>query len=141
MESQSIEVEQPTAAVVLPQEIRHVPLWVKGIVIVGVILFAIQLPNFKSSLTDAILKQKASDAEKAGQYMKEAEFYSDLLSRYPNDKGLVKKLGFAQYHAGLYSSALNTFNLLEGVKLPNREIEEINAAVSDIAEKLQLNIK
>ena len=141
MASANNETPQPNVQDVLPQEIQHVPHWVKAIVVVGAVLFAIQLPDFKSSLTDAVQKSRASSAANAGQYTKAIEIYANLHSRYPTDKGLVKQLGFAQYHAGQYTGAFATFNLLAGVKMPKREVEEINAAIADIASKLQLNIK
>jgi len=138
MDSANIETPQSNVQDALPQEIQHVPPWVKAIVVVGAVLFAIQLPDFKSSLTDAIQKSRASSATNTGQYTKATEIYTNLHSRYPTDKGLVKQLGFAQYHAGQYTEAIATFNLLAGVKMPKREVEEINAAISDIASKLQI---
>jgi hypothetical protein len=131
--------EQQGGAPILPPEIRHVPLWVKGIVAAGLILFAMQLPNFKGSLVDVIRKNRALDADKAGQFPDAVKLYEELHSRYPNDNELIKKLAYSQYHAGQFASALKTFDLLVGVDLSKNEIEKINVVVSDIESKLKGN--
>lgn len=141
MNSPNLEEQQLGAATVSPPEIQYVPLWVKGIVAAGVILFAIQLPDFKRSLMDATIKSRASISDEAGRYTDAIKLYAELRSRYPSDKGLIKKLAFSQYHAGQNFSALETFDLLVGVKMPKREVDEINTAISDIASKLKLNNK
>lgn len=141
MDLPNTETQQPTEMAASPREIQHVPLWVKGIVAAGAILFAIQMLEFKSSLSDAIQKNRAVTADKAGQYVKAIDLYQGLRLRYPNDKDLKKQLGFAQYHAGQYIDALETFNLLAGIKMPKREVDEINAAISDIVAKLKPTIK
>jgi len=131
--------EQQGGTTILPPEIQHVPLWVKCIVAAGLILFAMQLPNFKGSLIDVIRKSRASDADKAGQFPDAVKLYEELHSRYPNDHELIKKLAYSQYHAGQFLSALNTFDLLVGVDLPKSEIEKINIVISDIESKLKRN--
>lgn len=141
MDSQSVETDQPATLADHHEEIQHVPIWVKGIVVAGVILFAIQLPSFKSSLNDSIHKHRAAAADKAGQYENAIDLYTELRTRYPNDKNLKKQLGLAQYRAGQYIDALNTFDLLAGEKMPKREVEEINAVIADIATKLQIQNK
>lgn len=123
------------------QEIQHIPIWVKGILVTGIVLFAVQLPSFKSSLNDAVLKHRASAADAAGQYPKAIEIFNDLHSRYPNVHELTEMLGFAQYHAKYYVDALNTFNQLAGIKMPAQEVMKINAAISDMSAKLKLNTK
>ena len=125
----------------LPEEIRHVPLWVKGMVAIGVLLFLIQMPTFTSSLSEAIQKSRASTAYDKGQYLQAVEKYKELHLHYPADKELIKKLGFAHYRAGQYIEALNTFDQLVGVKMTKNEVAEINAVISDIAAKLNLNAK
>jgi len=131
--------EQQGGTTTLPPEIYHVPLWVKGIIAAGLILFAFQLPGFKDSLVDVMRKSRALDADKAGQYAEAAKLYQELRSRYPKDKELIKKLAYAQYHAGQFAAALNTFDLLVDVELPRSEIEKINIVISDIESKLKSN--
>ena len=41
---------QQTKPAPLSREVTHVPLWVKGILAVCAILFAVRIPDFKSSL-------------------------------------------------------------------------------------------
>jgi len=132
-------MQQADSAPNPPQEVTHIPLWVKGLVAVSVILFAVDTPNFMSSLSDAIQKNRAEKAYQSGQYAQAIDRYKDLRSRYPTDDNFIKQLGFSYYRAGRYSEALDTFNLLAGIKMPKREAEEINAAISDIATKLNLN--
>ncbi len=120
-----------------PAEILRVPLWVKAIVVFGAILFAVQVPGFPSSLNDAIIKNRAAIADRAGQYTDAIMLYEELRTRYPKDKELIKKLAFCQYHAGQYVPALKTFELLDGVEMPKNEIEKINAAISDIKAKIK----
>jgi tetratricopeptide (TPR) repeat protein len=141
MELPNTETQQPDEIAAAQQEIQHVPTWVKGIVAAGAILFAIQMLDFKSSLSDAIEKNRAAMADRAGQYAKAISLYKDLRVRYPEDNNLKKELGFVQYRAGLYAEALQTFNLLAGVKMPKAEVNKINAAISDSAAKLNLTIK
>ncbi len=136
MDLPNTEIQQPNETAVSPREIQHVPVWVKGMVAAGAILFAIQMLDFKSSLSDAIQKSRAVTADRAGQYVKAIDLYKELRVRYPNDKDLKKELGFAQYRAGLYADALQTFNLLAGIKMPKQEVAEINAAIADSAAKL-----
>ena len=62
----------------MPMEIKVVPHWVKGIVAAGIVLFAIQLPNFSSSLTDAITKSRAASAEENGRHEEAIRLYADL---------------------------------------------------------------
>ena len=123
----------------MPMEIKAVPHWVKGIVAVGIVLFAIQLPNFSSSLTDAITKSRAASAEENGRHEEAIKLYADLRDRYPSDNSLIRKLAFSQYHAEQYAAALATFELLSGVKMSKTEVEEINKAIVDIVAKLKLN--
>jgi hypothetical protein len=118
------------------QEITHVPLWVKGIVAVGAILFAMRIPSFPSSLTDAIQKNQAGEAYGNEQYAQAANLYKDLHTRYPSDKNIVRRLGLSCYHADLYIEAINAFHQLEGIKMSKRDVDEINAAISDMATKL-----
>lgn len=125
----------------LPDEIRHIPLWVKSIVAAALVIFLIQLPNFKDSLTDAVQKKKASAAFNAGEYRKATDIYKQLHSRYMSDHDLTKQLGLSQYQAGEYAAALSTFNLLQGIKLPNRDVDEINYAIKDIEFKLKQQIR
>lgn len=120
----------------LPKEVTHVPLWVKGIVAAGLILFAVQMPSFMDSLSDAIQKNRAARAYDKGQFSQAIDRYKDLRGRYPADHELVKRLGFSYYRAGLFVESIETFNQLAGVKMPKREVEEINAAISDMAAKL-----
>ena len=141
MESQSLEPQNMPTESVTPEEIRHVPLWVKGMVAGGAILFLIQIPTFTSSLSDAIQKSRASTAYDTGQYVQAVDKYKELHARFPADKELTKKLGFAQYRLGQYIETLNTFDQLVGVKMSKKEIDEINAVVSDIAAKLNLKTK
>lgn len=118
------------------QEVTHVPLWVKGIVATGALLFAVQMPSFMSSLSDAIQKSRAAKEYDSAQFAQAIDRYRDLQSRYPTDNDLVKRLGFSYYRAGLYVESIGTFNHLAGVKMPKRDVDEINAAVSDMAAKL-----
>lgn len=136
MESQNVEVGGALA-----EEVRHVPLWVKGIVAGGVVLFAVQMFSFSGSLTDAIQKHHASTAFDKGEYAQAIDLYGGLHSRFPKDKVLIKKLGFAHYRAGQYVEALRTFDLLADVKMSKSDVGEINAAISDSAEKLGLKSK
>lgn len=122
----------------LPEEIRHVPLWVKGMVAGGAILFLIQLPSFTSSLSDAIQKNSASADFDRGEYVQAADKYKALHARYPADQKITKELAFAQYRAGLYVDTLKTFDQLAGVKMTKKEVDEINAVISDVAAKLDL---
>jgi len=128
---------QQSGTITSPPEIHHVPLWVKAIVVAGLILFALQLPDFKDSLVDVMRKGQAFDADKAGQFAQAAKLYQELRSRYPKDRELIKKLAYAQYHAGQYAAALSTFDLLVDVDLPKSEIEKINIVISDIESKLK----
>lgn len=121
-----------------PEEVVHVPLWVKGIVAGGAILFATQIPTFAGSLSDAIQKSRASKAYDNAQYSQAIDRYMDLRGRYPADKELTKRLAFSYYRAGSYIEAIDTFSQLGGTKMPKREIDEIEAAVVDIANKLNL---
>ena len=124
MESQSIEPQNIATESTPPEEIHHVPLWVKGMVAGGAILFLIQIPTFTSSLSDAIQKSRASAAYDKGQYLQAIDHYKELHARYPSDKELTKKLGFAHYRAGQYLETLGTFDQLAGVKMPKKEVEE-----------------
>ena len=121
----------------LPEEVRGVPLWVKGMVVIGVVLFAIRLPDFNSSLQDAIIRNRASIAVEFGQHTAAASLYADLRTRHPSDNGLKKDLAFAQYHAGQYYSAMETFQLLSGVEMASTDVKKINAAVQDIESKFK----
>jgi TolA-binding protein len=138
MESSNAEGPNNTEENNLPQEIHHVPVWVKGIVVAGVALFLIQLPSFGSSLTDAIQKKQAANNYREGLYTQAIAGYSALRTRYPNDKVLTKQLGLSQYRAGQYIEAIDTFNQLAGVKMPKHDVEEINAVIADITTKLNL---
>ena len=137
--TQPLNEEKPVAQPL--QEIIHVPLWVKGLLICGVILFAVELPGFGRSLSDAIQKSRAEKAYASAQYSLAIDGYKELHRRYPSDRNLVKYLGFAYYRAGLYAESLETFDLLAGMKMPKREANEINSAISDIAAKLNLKTK
>jgi Flp pilus assembly protein TadD len=138
MESTNAEVPNNAVENNPPQEIHHVPVWVKGIVVAGLALFLIQLPSFGSSLTDAIQKKQAANNFREGQYTQAIAGYSALRTRYPKDKVLTKQLGLSQYRAGQYIEAIDTFNQLAGVKMPKHDVEEINAVIADIATKLNL---
>jgi tetratricopeptide (TPR) repeat protein len=141
MESQSIEPLSPTTESAPPEEIRHVPLWVKGIVAGGAVLFLIQIPSFTSSLSDATQKSRASAAYDKGQYLQAIDLYKALHARYPADKELIKQLGFAHYRAGQYLESISAFDQLAGAKLPKRDVEEINSLISDISARLNLQTK
>lgn len=119
------------------EEVRCVPLWVKGMVAIGVVLFAIRLPDFKASLMDATIKNRAAMANEAGRYTDAVNFYAELRTRHPSDNGLKKDLAFAQYHAGQYYSAMETFQLLSGVEMASTDVRKINMAVQDIESKLK----
>jgi tetratricopeptide (TPR) repeat protein len=120
------------------EEIRHVPLWVKVMVAIGLLLFLIQIPDFTNSLSDAIEKSRAAAAYDKRFYFQSVEKYQELHARYPADTKLTKKLGFAHYRAGQYIEALNTFDQLVGVKMTKDEVADINAAVADIVARLNL---
>jgi tetratricopeptide (TPR) repeat protein len=120
----------------LPEEVTHVPLWVKGLVLAGAILFALQIPTFTDSLSDAIQKKQALNAYNHGFYSQAIDQYKELCARYPDDRTLIKQLGFSYYSAGLYLEAAETFNRLAGIRMPRHEANEIESALSDIAEKL-----
>jgi tetratricopeptide (TPR) repeat protein len=124
-----------------PQEITHVPVWVKGILAISVFLFAVQIPDFPDSLRDAVRKSRATKAYYDGQYTRAIEHYKHLHARYPKDNDIVKNLGFSYYRAGLYVEAIETFNLLAGVKMPKDEVVRINLAVSDMAAKMNHKTK
>jgi tetratricopeptide (TPR) repeat protein len=130
MESQNLNTEN-----ILREEIHHVPLWVKGIIAIGAILFLIQIPTFFSSLSDAVKKSLASTAYNQAQYSQAIELYKELGQRYPTDKEIIKNIGFAYYRSGQYLETINTFNRLAGVKMSKKEVDEINAVISDIARK------
>jgi hypothetical protein len=138
MQSAPIETEVTESVSELPEEVVHVPLWVKGIVAGGAILFATQIPTFAGSLSDAIQKSRASKAYDNAQYSQAIARYKDLGNRYPADKNLTKRLAFSFYRAGSYAEAIDTFSQLGGTKMPKREIEEIEAAVADILNELSL---
>lgn len=129
------------AAVELPQEVTRVPLWVKGIVVTGAVLFAVQMSGFMGSLSDAVQKSRAEKAYDDARYAQAIDSYKALHSRYPADKNLIKRLGFSYYRAGLYVEAIDMFNELAGKEMPQREIDEINAAVSDMAARLNLKTR
>lgn len=120
-----------------PIEIHQVPIWVKGMVIVGLILFLVQLPSFKNSLNDTIMKKQAIKARKAGQYTEAITYFEELKQHYPNDKEIIKKLAFTQYEANQYIQSLRTFELLVGTEMPKSEIEKINQAISDMVSKIK----
>lgn len=128
----TFEVTQPMGWVQPRREIQSIPLRVKILVAVGAILCANQFLGFKSSLNDAIQKERAVAADSAGNYERAIEIYRELHARYPNDSGLTQKLGFAQYHAGKYIEAKETFNLLASVPLTKNEETEIKAVTTDI---------
>lgn len=125
----------------IPGEVTHVPLWVKGIAAAGAILFAVQMPGFAASLSDAIQKSRAEKAYGKGDFSQAIDRYKDLRGRYPADNNLVRHLGLSYYHAGRYVESIETFHLLAGVKMPKRDVEEINAAEADMADKLNLNTR
>lgn len=129
----------PAETGAMQMEIKTIPHWVKGVVAVGIVLFAIQLPNFSSSLTDAITKSRAASAEENGRHEEAIKLYADLRGRYPSDNSLLKKLAFSQYRAEQYATALATFELLSGVKMSKTEVDEINKAIIDIVAKLKPN--
>ncbi len=135
------ETQQATTEVNSPSEIRHIPLWVKGSVAACILLSLIQLLEFKNSLNDAVQKKKAATAYNSGNYIRAIDLYKDLISRYPKDKGLLKALGFAQYRETRYYDSINTFKSLDGEKMLNKEVEEINGAISDMVSKLNLKSK
>ncbi|MBF0583370.1 MAG: hypothetical protein HQL80_03945 [Magnetococcales bacterium] len=120
-----------------PEEVKGVPLWVKGMVAVGVVLFAIRLPDFKASLMDATIKNRAAMADEAGRYTDAVHLYVELRTRHPSDNGLKKDLAFAQYQAAQYYSAMETFQLLSGVEMASTDVRKINAAIQDIESKLK----
>lgn len=124
-----------------PPEVTHVPLWVKAIIVIGLVLFAIQIPGFMGSLSDAVQKSRAVEAYDHGQFEQAIKSYESLHGHYPKDSDLTRCLGFSYYHAGRYVDAMNTFKLLDGVKMSKTEIREINHAVSDIVEKLKLKTR
>ncbi len=119
-----------------PEEVTHVPLWVKGIVATGAIIFAIQMPGFGTSLSDAILKNRGEKAFESAQYSVAIDCFEDLHVRYPSDHDLTKRLGFSYYRAGQYINAIEKFSQIEGEKLPKREVDKINAAMADMVVKL-----
>ncbi len=125
----------------LSQEVIHVPLWVKGGIAIGAIIFAIQMPSFSSSLSDAIQKNRAAKAYEGEQYDQAIDRYKDLYGRYPADKDFIKHLGLSYYRAGQYVEAMETFNQLAGVKMKKNEADEINAAISDMAAKLNIKTR
>lgn len=122
-----------------PKDGPPVPIWVKGMIAMGLLAFAIQLPAFKKSLGDAIIKYKASVFDESGRYTEAVNLYADLRSRHPTDSKLIVALGTAEYHAGLYFSALETFRLLNGAKMLKSEIEKVKSIESDIKLKINLN--
>ena len=136
MDSTNTETQETIIEPIFYEEIRHVPLWVKGIVAVGVLLSLIQLLDFKSSLMDAVHKRRASAAYAEGKYMQAVALYTDLHARHLKDKDLIKSLGYAQYHAGEYFNALRTFDLLVGEMMNKDDIEKIHSVISDIDSKL-----
>jgi len=138
MESQQPDLQNNEAEDYPLEEIRHIPLWVKGIVIAGVVMFMIQIPAFPKSLSDAIQKKQASEDFEAGHYFQAIEKYSELHDNYPEDIDIIKQLGFAHHRAGQYYNALLVFDKLIGVEMPIEEVELIEATISDSTLMLEL---
>lgn len=137
---QQAESTPPTSTETVPEaplEITHVPLWVKGIVAIGAVLFVVQMPGFMSSLSDAIQKNRAAKAFEAAQFAQAIDGYKVLHERYPRDLGLIKRLGFSYYRAGQYVESIETFNQLSGKTMTKSDVDEINAVISEMAEKLK----
>lgn len=118
------------------QEVRHVPLWVKSMIVIGAILFLIQLPMLPRSFADAIQKSRATTAYNKGQYPQAIALYKALSTRYPRNTAFTKQLGFAYYHAGRYREALGVLISLAEVEMPQSEVDEIVAVIADIVTKL-----
>lgn len=120
------------------QQVTHVPLWVKGLIGAGLVLCAVQMASFRSSLADSVQKNRAEIAYSEAQYTRAIDLYKDLHHRYSNDKKTIRFLGFSYYRSGLYAEAIDTFNKLAGIEMPKGEVDEINAAILDIQSKLGL---
>lgn len=118
------------------QEVTHVPGWVKAMMAAGLVLFAVQLSSFESSLADTVKKRRADNAFNSAQYLVAVALYKDLHDRYPADRYITRFLGFSYHRSGAYAEAVNTFNQLVGTKLGKKEIDEINRAMADMASKL-----
>ncbi len=114
------------------------PLWVKGLIAAGLVLCAVQMPRFSSSLADAVQKNRAEIAYSESQYTRAIDLYKDLHLRYSDDKKTTRFLGLSYYRSGLYAEAIDTFNKLADIKMPKGEVDEINAAILDIQSKLGL---
>ena len=114
----------------------RMPLWVKLMSFAGVALFFIQLPGGLVSLSDAVQKQRAEKAFRRSDFLEAIDGYRELHARYPQDKKIVKHLGFSYYNQGFYAEALSAFEHLQGVKMPKEDVETIDAAISYIAYKL-----
>ncbi|SNT19009.1 Tetratricopeptide repeat-containing protein [Noviherbaspirillum humi] len=123
------------------EEVTNVPGWVKALVGGGFVLFAIQMPSFKTSLADAVEKNRAVKAFHGEDYDRAATLFKGLHARFPDDHDLVKRLGFTYYRTGRYAEALDAFNELDGVKMRKRDIREIEEAIVDIESKLSHKTK
>ena len=120
-------------------EIVHIPLWVKAMLTTAGLLFILQFRDFRSSLNDAVLKNRAEVAEARANYTDAIELYKDLRSRYPSDKYLIKRLGLAYYHAHNFEKASTTFELITGAEFSKKEADEVNRVLSDINSKQPSN--
>ncbi|MFZ4552437.1 MAG: tetratricopeptide repeat protein [Aquabacterium sp.] len=118
-----------------------VPLWVKAMVAVGGVLFVLQLPGFKASLIDAVDKSRAESAFDHADFSKAIALYASLHAKYPEELSFTRKLGFAYYQSGQYPAALQTFDQLVGKTMAKDEVTKIEAAVADMAKKLNLDSK
>lgn len=117
-------------------EITSIPIWVKGILVVGLILFLIRMPYFRQSFSDAVVKSKAETAVKTGKHLDAILHYKKLLIRYPEDKKMIQALGTTYYHAGQYDEAINTFSSLTDVMLDKEDAEAIDGMIKDIFAKM-----
>jgi hypothetical protein len=124
-----------------PPEIKYVPLFVKGIVIAGLILFAIRIPTFNRSLQDAIIKNQAKSAYESGRYEYAVKLYEKIQPQYPEDLNLIKMLAFSYHRANQPIAALQVLSNMEGKRMPKHEVNEINSVIESITLKLKKEIK
>lgn len=131
-------MQQTEPAPELPQEVTHIPLWVKAIVVICAVLCLAQIPAFLKTFPDALQKSRAEKAYEKGQYAQAVNGYEYLHAHYPSDTAFTRRLGLSYYRAGSYLESIRTFRLLEDVPMPERDVKEINAALTDMAEKLHI---
>ncbi len=125
------------------KNIKHlpIPLWVKGILVIGFCLFTFESLSFKTTLNDAVLKTRAERAYYSKDYLSAINMFEELIIRYPEEKYLIKNLGYSYYKQGLYKEALLIFSMLEGKEFSEKEIKLIEARINDSLLKLGLNYK